>query len=278
MRQFVEKDVKNLLKNSGLRPSKRLGQNFLVDKAIIRKIMSAANLNAQDIVLEVGPGTGILTRELAKKAKKVLAVEKDRKMTEILDKTTKQFKNVKIIQRDILKIEPRDYNLKTKEYKIVANLPYYITSKVLRRFLEGNNPPKEMILMVQKEVGQRICAKPPEMSLLAVSVQFYAKSEIISYVPKSSFWPVPKVDSAIIKIIPHKSAKISRNQRLFFRIAKAGFSQPRKQLSSNLSKDLKIDREIIKNWLLKNKIQSERRAETLTLEDWVKLTRTFVSK
>ena len=287
MRQILEKNIKNLLKKHKIYPSKRFGQNFLIDKKVLKKIITAASLQPRDVVLEIGPGTGILTKELAKKAKKVIAIEKDPEMVEILKEELKNFKNVKVIQTDILKIKPKSYKLKPKTYKMVANLPYYLTSPVLRKFLEAKSPPKEMILMVQKEVAQRIVAKPPNMNLLAISVQFYvrpvrnrrfsngARPKIISYVSKKSFWPQPKVDSAIIKlVISDQRLAISKN--LFFKIVRAGFSQPRKQIINNLAKGLKIDKEKIRNWLLKNKIRPQRRAETLTLKDWQKLTKTFV--
>lgn len=286
MAEVLQKIVKNLLKKYKIRPLKRLGQNFLIDKRVLRKIIAAANLSSKDIVLEIGPGTGILTQELAKKAKKVIAVEKDPKMVEILKEITKNLKNIKIVQGDILKISNFHFHLiarqlqeakrpvRISKYKVVANLPYYIVAPVLRKFLESKRPPKEMILLVQKEVGQRICAKPPNMSLLAISVQFYAKPKIISFVSKKSFWPQPKVDSAIIKlVISDKRLAISR--KLFFRIVRAGFSHPRKQIMNNLSKGLKIDREKIRRWLLQNKIQPEKRAEALTLKDWQKLATTF---
>jgi 16S rRNA (adenine1518-N6/adenine1519-N6)-dimethyltransferase len=272
--------IKSLFKEHGIYPSKRLGQNFLIDKGVLGKIMAAADLKVGDIILEIGPGTGILTQELAKKAGKVIAIEKDYKMVEILKETAKNLRNVKISQGDILTVGNWGLGI-GDSYRVVANLPYYIVSPVIRKFLESENPPKEMILMVQKEVAQRICSKPPHMSLLAASVQFYAKPEIISFVSKSSFWPQPKVDSAILKISNIKSAfnqrrKSAFNQR-FFRIVKAGFAQPRKQIVNNLSKGLKIDKEKIKNWLLKNKIQPQRRAETLSIQEWLRLTKTFPS-
>ena len=264
-----KKVIKNLLLKYKIRPLKRFGQNFLINRNILKKIITVANLQTKDIVLEIGPGIGTLTQELAKKAKRVIAVEKDPKMIEILKETVENLKNIKVIKGDVLKLSFQF----PISYKVVTNLPYYIVSPVIRKFLESKNPPASMILMVQKEVAQRICAKPPNMNLLAVSVQFYAKSKIKSYVPKKSFWPQPKVDGAIIKIIPKKPAIKDRN--LFFKVVKTGFSQPRKQLINNLSKDLKVDRQKIKNWLLKNKIQPTQRAETLTIEDWLNLTKSF---
>jgi len=312
-------NIKKLFGKHETRSRKRLGQNFLVDKRVLGKIIEAANLGKEDTVLEIGAGIGTLTLELAKKAKKVIAVEKDPKMCEILHETMKGYENVEIIQGDILKLEIFNFQFsifkqkpnaknqmpKTKckiqntRYKVVANLPYYITSPVIRKFLEAENPPSEMILMVQKEVAQRICARPPRMNLLAVSVQFYAEPKIVSYVSKNSFWPSPKVDSAIIKIARNKNQE-TVNKELFFKIVKAGFSQPRKQILNNLSKGLalrsstaahskpspnglalsspnglKLEKEAVQGWLLKNNIQPTQRAETLSIRDWINLTKTF---
>ena len=160
-------------------------------------------------------------------------------------------------------------------YKVVANLPYYIVSPVIRKLLESKNQPGLMILMVQKEIAQRIVAKPQNMNLLAVSVQFYAKPEIISYVSKKSFWPQPKVNSAILRITPGRSRQRPGLCNLFFKVVKAGFSQPRKQIINSLSKGLRMNRQKIENWLLKNKIQPNQRAETLSIQDWLRLTKTF---
>lgn len=280
------KVIKSLFKKYSLWPKKRFGQHFLVDKKVLRKIVQAADLKPKDVVLEIGPGIGNLTQELAKRAKKVITVEKDQKMTEVLKKILKNFKNIKIIQGDILKFEIRNQKSPkpkiqiSKKYKLVANLPYYIATIVIRKFLEAKYPPKEMILMVQKEVAQRISAKPPDMNLLAVSVQLYAKPKIISYLSKKSFWPQPKVDSAIIKITPNYTnyTMVKRLEfgDLFFMVVKAGFSQPRKQLINNLSRGLKIAKEKIKIWLLKNKIQPNQRPETLSIENWLSLTKSFV--
>ena len=277
MELFSKKNLKNLLREHRIYPKKRFGQNFLIDKRVLKKIIKVADLKRRDSVLEIGPGTGSLTVELAKRVKKVIAIEKDKKMVEFLKELLEcwNIRNVRIMKGDILEIGNWKLEIRNS-YKVVANLPYYIVPPVIRKFLENKNPPKEMILMVQKEVAQRTCAKPPNMNLLAVSVQFYSKPEIISFVSKSSFWPQPKVDSAILKIVPRKSTLLSASIRgRFFRIAKAGFSQPRKQIINNLTKGLKIDREKIKNWLLKNKIRVSQRAENLSLKDWLNLTKTF---
>jgi len=274
------KTIKVILEKYGAKPSKGLGQNFLVDKNVLNKITETADIKPNDTVLEIGPGLGTLTQELAKRAGKVIAVEKDTTMIKILGETLQNYKNVEIIQDDILKIHPviRQGALSNDRvnYKVVANIPYYLTSPLIRKFLEADNQPSEMVLMLQKEVAQRICAKPPKMSLLAVSVQFYADAKIISYVSKNCFWPAPKIDSAIIKITPrsqtsHKTVWNPTSHNLFFKIVKAGFSQPRKQLASNLAKELKIDKEKTALWLEKNNIEPTQRAETLSIEDWKNL-------
>jgi len=271
------KNVQKLLKNYGIRPSKKMGQNFLIDEKTFDKILKVADLSKNDIVLEIGPGIGNLTAKLAQKAKKVLAIEKDKKMCEILKKELKNqnIENVQIINEDILKI---NYDFITRwfngcDYKLVSNLPYYVASAVIRKFLEFKKSPKLMILMIQKEVAQRICAKPTKMSLLAVSVQFYARPKIVSYVSKKSFWPEPKVDSSIIKIIPLKTKASKIFTEKFFKIVKAGFSHPRKQLTNNLAKELKLEKEGIKRWLLEKNIEPSQRAETLSVENWKKLTK-----
>jgi len=270
--QFTRKS----LKKHRLSPKKRLGQSFLIDKNALKKIVEAAKVRPSDVILEVGPGTGNLTLKLASRAKKVLAVEKDPILIPVLKEATRDFKNVKIIQGDILKFNPKNHGLKTGGYKIVANLPYYITSVFLRKFLEEKSPPKEMVLTVQKEVAKRVVAQPPKMNLLAVSVQFYARPKIISFIKKRSFWPQPKVDSAIIRLTVNKK-RPAIDKNLFFKIVKAGFSQPRKQLAGNLIKHLKINQEEIKIWLLKNKISPECRAESLSPKSWQRLVKNLSS-
>ncbi|MDO8435850.1 MAG: 16S rRNA (adenine(1518)-N(6)/adenine(1519)-N(6))-dimethyltransferase RsmA [bacterium] len=294
---FLKKNINYLLKKYQTRPSKGFGQNFLIDKGVIRKIISTAQLMPEDTVLEIGPGLGSLTQELAKRVKTVISVEKDGRMVDILKETLRDCKNVKIIQGDILKIFnflPLKAGL---NYKVVANLPFYITAPVIRLFLELTEArPRSMVLMAQKEVAQRICAQPPDMNLLAVSVQFYvhphtkqgygvgAGPKIVSYVSKKSFWPQPKVDAAILRIAPLINTDKKRvNTDLFFKIVKAGFSHPRKQIGNNLSKELalnqldglKLEKEKISSWLRKNNIQPTQRAETLSINDWIGLTKSY---
>ncbi len=258
--------MKEISKKYNIKPSKRLGQNFLVDRSILKKIINAADLSSEDTVLEIGPGLGILTIELAKRAEQVIAIEKDKKLCEILKDVLKNYENVEIINQDAL-----SYELRVTSYKLIANLPYYITSPVIRKFLEAEHKPELMVLMVQKEVAQRICAKPPHMNLLAVAVQFYAKPEIISYVSKKSFWPTPKVDSAIIKITSNVGFKKSYiDAKKFFKIVKAGFSSKRKMLKNNLS-STSLEAKKIEKILEKLGLNPKVRAENLSVEDWVKL-------
>jgi len=272
------KTIKEILLKHGAKPSKGLGQNFLIDRNILNKIIEAANIKTGDAILEVGPGIGTLTQELAQKAERVIAVEKDGTMIEILKETLKDHKNIEVVSADILGLDPSPYKL--DPYKVVANIPYYLTSPLIRKFLESASPPTDLVLMVQKEVAQRICSKPPDMSLLAVSVQFYAEARIISYVSKNCFWPSPKIDSAIIKIIPRlpsspSSVPSPTSPDLFFKIVKAGFSHPRKQLASNLSGALKLEKVQVEKWLSQNNISPKQRAETLSVADWQNLANRF---
>lgn len=270
--------IKELLSKHKAFASKGLGQHFLIDKGVLKDIIEAADLQLKDIVLEIGPGIGTLTAGLAQRAQRAIIVEKDENMVEILRETLAEFKNVEILTGDILKIPDTKYLILDTKYKLVANLPYYITSPVIRKFLETTEArPQSMVLMVQKEVAQRICSKPPEMSLLAVSVQFYAKIETIRYVSKNSFWPQPKVDSAIIKITPFIQQK-STLTPLFFKIVRTGFSHPRKQLINNFSTGFSTGRQQVEQWLINNRIKPEQRAETLSIEDWINLTKSFKLK
>lgn len=263
--------AKDILVQHDLRPRYGLGQNFLIDQNVIKKLLTASHIQSEDTVLEIGPGIGTLTQELATHAKQVIAVEKDPKMVKILEKTLADFKNVKIIQGDALTL---NHQLGLKKYKLVANLPYYITAPVLRKFLETKNQPESLTVIVQKEVAHRICAKPPKMSILAVAIQVYASPKIVSTIKKTSFWPQPKVDSAILHVTP-LFHPYPLNFPMFFTVVKAGFKQPRKQIVNNLSKELHLLRTQTEQWLLLHNIQPTQRAETLTIQDWINLTKSL---
>jgi 16S rRNA (adenine1518-N6/adenine1519-N6)-dimethyltransferase len=273
--------TKRRLRQSGLKARKGLGQHFLVDREVLEVIASAAGLSPDDLVVEVGPGLGILTGELARRAGRVIAIELDDKLAALLKKTLASFENVTIINDDVLNIEPGDLLKRQKAgslYKVVANLPYYITSPVLRHFLTAAAKPQVMIVMVQKEVAEAIAAKPGDMSILSVSVQFYGKPEIVSYVPAQSFYPAPEVDSALLRIGLYPEPAVAVDEGGFFELVRAGFSAPRKQIGNSLSQGLGLPKTVVLPFLEKADIDWQRRAEILTLEEWARLWRVFEEK
>jgi len=227
-------ELKSQLAHFGIRPNKTLGQNFLLSDEVIEKIIAAADLKQTDTVLEIGPGLGVLTQELADRAGLVLAIEKDRSIHGVLRKMFKNKKNVKVINDDALFFNPETYNLQPTTYKLIANIPYYITGKLLQNFLSLGAKPSLMVLLLQKEVAERIAAKPGEMSILAVSVQFYADPEIISIVSREDFYPKPDVDSAVVKIKILDKPRFDVDEQKFFQLVKIGFAGKRKQLQNNL--------------------------------------------
>jgi 16S rRNA (adenine1518-N6/adenine1519-N6)-dimethyltransferase len=211
-----------------------------------------------------------LTQELAKQAKKVMAVEKDKNLINVLKNNTSKYQNLQILQGDIM----INYHLSLiDDYKIVANLPYNIALAVIRKFLEEKNPPQTMVLMLQKEVAQRICSK--KSSLSKITVEFYAKPEILFYVPKTSFWPAPKVDGAVIKITDIQKSIPNVDKELFFKILKIGFSHPRKTILNNFSQGLKLEKEKISQWLKNANVPCQKRPEELVLKQWTKLIDSF---
>ena len=274
--------TKRRLRQSGLKPRKGLGQHFLVDEEVLGVITSAAKVTPDDLVVEVGPGLGILTEALARKAGGVIAIELDDKLAALLKKTLASFENVTIVNDNVLNIEPGELLARrgvNPVYKVVANLPYYITSPVLRHFLDNPVRPQVMIFMVQKEVAEAVAARPGDMSLLSVSVQFYGKPEIISYVPAQSFYPAPEVDSAVLRIELYDEPAVAvSDEGGFFELVRAGFTAPRKQLANSLSQGFGLPRDVILPLLAKADIASQRRAETLTLDEWARLWRVFEEK
>ena len=274
--------TKRRLRQSGLKARKGLGQHFLVDEAVLEVITAAADIAPDDLVVEVGPGLGILTEALAGKAGGVIAIELDDKLAALLKKTLASFDNVTVINDNVLNIEPGELLARRgvePVYKVVANLPYYITSPVLRHFLDSPARPQLMVVMVQREVAEAIAAGPGDMSLLSVSVQFYGRPEIVSYVPAESFYPVPEVDSAVLRInlYPEPAVAVS-DEGGFFELVRAGFAAPRKQLANSLSQGLGLPKPGVLPLLEKADIEGERRAETLTLEEWARLWRAVEEK
>ena len=246
---------------------KSLGQNFLINPHILDKIVAAAEVSKDDIILEVGPGTGLLTRKLAEKAKNVIAIEKDRRLIRSLHEIFKNYPNIEIVEADILKLPVTSYQLLIN-YKIVANIPYYITSNFLRKVFEEFPKPELIVLTIQKEVAQRIIVKPPHVNLLALSVQYYSEPEIIGNISKNNFRPVPRVDSAIIRLRPKALSLEPEETEKLFALMKIGFSEKRKQLAPILSKKLKIGKERILESFGQAGIESTARAENLSLEQW----------
>lgn len=262
---------KQLLANYDLQPKKSLGQNFLFDNNVLSRIIDAADLVAQDQVLEIGPGLGSLTQRLARHVSRVVAVELDGRFIPILQTQLAGFHNVELIHGDIL-----DQNLADRfqsQYKVVANVPYYITGAILRHLFDSINKPSLMVLTVQKEVAERITAVPPNMSLLSVSVQYYGQPRVITTIKAGAFWPRPDVDSSVVRIdlAGRQRVPVSQAQQdHFFRLVRAGFSQKRKQLQKNL-RQLGLNREEIALLLQKAGIDGRRRAQTLTVFEWLTL-------
>ncbi|HYE22549.1 MAG TPA: 16S rRNA (adenine(1518)-N(6)/adenine(1519)-N(6))-dimethyltransferase RsmA [Verrucomicrobiae bacterium] len=266
-------EIKNRLKVYGFKPKDYLGQNFLIDEEALEEIVAAADLNKSDTVLEVGPGLGFLTTLLAQNTKKVIAVEKDHRLIGVLRAELSSFKNVDIIQEDILRY---NFNQIPAPYKVVANIPYYLTSKLIANLLSSENKPSMLVLLVQKEVGERIVAEAGELSILGLSVQFYSDAKIVSPVLKDSFWPKPEVDSAIIKIIPRN--KFNINEKTFFRLIKIAFAGKRKQLHNTIASGLKLSKEEAQNILKNAEIDPFIRPQELKLEDWVRLAQSLDKK
>lgn len=266
------------MKSSNISQKKSLGQNFLINQGILDKIIDASEINEEDIILEIGPGTGNLTEKLSEtlrqssgqEAGRVIAIEKDRRLiTELQEKfkTT----NVELIEGDVLNLKIENLNLKDEEYKIVANIPYYITSHLIKIIFEKWPRPKLIVLTIQKEVARRIMAKPPRMNLLALSVQFFSNPKIIGYVSKGSFRPIPKVDSAIIRLIPKSEKPKNEQKDLFFKLTRAGFSEKRKLLITNIAREFVMMKEDLFKAFDKIGIQQNARAENLSLNQWVEL-------
>lgn len=276
-------ETKELLRRYGVNPKQSLAQNFLMEATHLARIAAAAGLASADTVLEIGPGLGALTQYLAAQAGQVIAVELDNRLIELLRAHFADQPHVQIVHGDILTLDPcalLQHHPTTPalplppSYKVVANLPYYITNAVLRHLLETDCRPTQIVVLVQKEVAERVCAQPGDLSLLAVSVQFYAEPALVQHVPASAFYPPPKVDSAILHLaVRPEPAVPDVNPAAFFRVVRAGFSQKRKQLINTLSGGLHLPKAELSVALNNLGINPTRRAETLTLAEWGVLTR-----
>ncbi len=276
-------EARQLLRHLNAKPLKGLGQHFLIDYSVLERIVSAADLGPGDTVVEVGPGLGILTEELVKRAARVIAIEIDRKLSSAIEKRLSNSHNLTVLNADVLRVSPQDLVTKhipgaasAPAYKVVANLPYYIAAPILRHFLEASLKPSLMLVMVQKEVAQSIAAGPGGMSILAVSVQVYARPTIVSYVPSTSFHPQPKVDSAILRLdVNSEPAVKTADIASFFQVVRAGFSAPRKHLRNSLGLGLALPPPEVAALLQRADISPQRRPETLSVDEWARLHSVF---
>jgi 16S rRNA (adenine1518-N6/adenine1519-N6)-dimethyltransferase len=264
---------RQLLDGRGIAPKKSLGQNFLHDPHTLEKIVALAGLPPGATVLEIGSGTGNLTRALARAAARVIAVEVDDRLIPLLEAAFADQPHVEIVHGDILTLDLSE-RLRDIPYLIVANLPYYITSAILRHVFEGMPRPQRVVVTVQREVAERLVASPGEMSLLAVSVQFYGQPRIALRLSAGAFWPRPEVDSAVVCVDVYDRPPVEvPDEALFFRVVRAGFGQKRKQLRNAISAGLGLDKAAADALLRAAGINSQRRAETLSLEEWAALAR-----
>ncbi|MBN1160656.1 MAG: ribosomal RNA small subunit methyltransferase A [Dehalococcoidales bacterium] len=275
--------TKKFLRKYDIRARKGLAQHFLVDDAVLDKILETADLSRDDTVIEVGPGLGFMTAELARRAGWVIAIELDNRLASILQETL-PYENIIVLNEDVLGTDPArllkgsapHFPPQLSSYKVVANLPYYITSPVLRHFLEAKVKPEVMVVMVQREVAEVICAKAGQRSLLSIAVQFYGRPSIVAEIPAASFYPPPEVDSAVVRIDVYKKPPVPvTDTEGFFRLVRAGFSAARKQVANSLAQGLGLPKAEVQELLQKSGIDPSRRAETFTLEEWAALFREY---
>ena len=267
-----------ILNKYGLRANKKLGQNFLINESIIYDIVKKANVTKEDVVIEIGPGLGSLTKELINNAKKVIAIELDPNMIDILKSRFGIFDNFEVIYGDVLKIDLEELIKGYDSVKVVANLPYYITTPIIMKLLEDRLKIKSITVMVQKEVGERICAthKDKEYGAITVSVQYYSEPQIIIDVPKENFLPAPEVDSCVIRLDMREKPPVSlKDEKLFFRLVKGAFTQRRKTINNSLTCSGKSKEEIIAA-LNKLGIDSKLRAENLSIQQYADIANTLV--
>lgn len=263
--------VAPLLRQYNLRPSKGLGQSFLQENHALQRILHAAEIQPEDEVLEIGAGLGHLTRYLALQAKRVVAVELDERLFPILQAVLAPYANVQLIHGDILALAPGDL-MTAPAYLVVANIPYYITSALIRQLLEAEPRPRRLVLTVQREVAERICAGPGALSLLALSVQVYGQPTIVAQIPANAFYPPPKVSSAVVRIEVYPKPRIPLEKLpRFFTLIRAGFSQKRKTLRNALAAGLALPPQEAARRIQRAGLDPNRRAETLSLNEWEQL-------
>lgn len=263
--------LKNLLQRYKLNANKTYGQHFLMDETILEDMIDEAGVKAGDAVMEIGPGIGNLTERLLQRDAKVLSIEKDPQFTNVLVTLAEQYKNLSYEVTDVL-----GYNfsekLKDAPYKLIANIPYYITGKIVQLFMHAPHKPESLTLLMQKEVAYNIAAQPGSMNLIAISVQLYADARVVCVVPGHKFYPAPKVDSAVIHITLRKKPKYKvKDEAKLFRILRACFSGKRKQLHNTLTNNLHLDKQVVTDTLTKLNIDLTIRPQALTIDQWISL-------
>ncbi len=268
-------NVRALMRRFGIRPDKRLGQHFLIDKASLKKVVTSSDLQGDETVLEIGAGLGSLTVVLSQYAREVIAVEFDNRLIPALEMAIGHLENVRLVVGDILKFDFGEL-LGDQAYFVIANIPYNITSLLIRRLMESKHPPGRIVLTLQREVAHRIIAVPGELNLLALSVQVYGVPRIVGHIPSKAFYPQPKVDSSIIHIQLHESPIVPPELlSTFFQLSRIGFNQRRKQLGNSLSSGMGVDKETVVRWLTTSDIDPHSRPQELELEKWVRLAETI---
>ncbi|HEY46227.1 MAG: hypothetical protein AMJ88_10085 [Anaerolineae bacterium SM23_ 63] len=271
-------NARELLRKHKIRPDRRLGQSFLVDHKALAKVVAAADLSGEETILEVGAGLGALTCHLAEAARRVIAVEVDQRLLTLLRDVVSKYENVQLVYGDILELDLATL-IDEGEYAVIANIPYSITSALIRYLLEAEKSAERIVLTVQREVAERIIAHPGSLSLLAVSVQIYGKPQIAAIIPAEAFYPKPKVDSAVLRIDVHPEAIVAQELLpTLFRLARAGFGQKRKQLRNALAGGLHESPLVVMGWLEKAAIPPRARAQELGLEAWAQLAQVVVDE
>ncbi len=258
-------DVRTALKLAGIKPNKGLGQHFLVDKPSLQAVMDGARVDPADTVLEIGPGLGVMTRPLADRAGRLIAVETDQVLAGLLRRDAPA--NLEVVEQDFLEF---DLTALPPGYKVIANIPYYLTSKIFRTLIESPNPPSVMSLLIQREVAERITARPGQLSILALSVQYYGRPEIVRIVERHKFWPAPEVDSAVLRVTLTGPA-FPADPAVLFRLIKAGFGEKRKQLKNALAGGLNLSPGLAVELIAKAKLAPTARAQELDLKSWQRL-------
>ncbi|MDN5331013.1 MAG: rRNA (adenine1518-N6/adenine1519-N6)-dimethyltransferase [Tepidanaerobacteraceae bacterium] len=271
-------NVKAVMREFGIRPSKRLGQHFLIDESPLAAMIEAADLKEDDGVLEIGPGLGILTVELGRLVKKVVAVEKDPALFPVLEKVTGKYKNICLLNKDVLKLDLEEVANEhfDGKFKVVANLPYYITSPILMKIVENRHLIEMAVIMIQKEVAERLSAKPGtrDYGILSIAVQLYADVDFICRVGRSAFLPPPKVDSAVVRLKLRELPSVHlEDEKMFFRVVEAAFGERRKTVKNSLKSRLSLPSAELEEALKKAGIDANRRAETLKIEEFAALSR-----